>query len=129
MANTFKKIERLCSKTEIKELFSNRKSIYSFPIKIIWRKTSYKKKIPVKTLISVSKRRFKLAVDRNLLKRLIRESFRQNKHNFYNAVNKANIQLSIVIIYQANKKLPYSEIDKALKAALLKLQHQINLDY
>jgi len=125
MSNTFKKKEKLCSKTEIKQLFLHKKAVFSYPIKIFWNKTTYTNKIPVKTVISVSKKRFKLAVDRNFLKRRIREAYRLNKQSFYDNVKAKNIQLSMIIIYHSNTKLPYSEIESSLVTALNKLQDKI----
>jgi len=68
MKATFNKIEKLKSKKEIGLLFSEGKSITKYPIKLVYRKTVFEDDIGVKASVSVSKRHFKTAVDRNLIK-------------------------------------------------------------
>ncbi|MBN1253144.1 MAG: ribonuclease P protein component [Bacteroidales bacterium] len=118
---SYKKVEKLCSKTEISDLFAENKIVSVYPVKIVWRKTKFNTSIPVKSVISVSKRRFKRAVDRNLLKRRLRESFRKNKHSLYQTIQNSNYQVAMMIIYQSNEKLPFLEIEQALQKALQKL--------
>ncbi len=80
---SFKKEERLCSKKIIDKLFSEGESFLVFPLKFVFLKTSLPSKFPVQTGFSVGKRTFKKAVQRNLIKRKMRETYRLNKHNFY----------------------------------------------
>ncbi len=73
---TFKKSERLSSKKDIQELFNNGSSFYLYPFKVITLPADTSKLHQV--LFSVPKRLFKRAVDRNLLKRRMREAYRLN---------------------------------------------------
>lgn len=74
-----KKEERLCSKKAIDALFagSDSKSLSAYPIRAVYRHTE---EAGIRILVSVSKRRFRHAVDRNRAKRQLREAYRQNKH-------------------------------------------------
>ena len=83
MKATFSKIERLKSKKEIDILFSDGKSISKYPIRLVYKKTDFNEKIKIRAGVSVSKRNFKKAVDRNFIKRLMRESYRKNKYIVY----------------------------------------------
>ncbi len=86
--HTFRKEERLCSRKTIEALFAGgNKSMSSYPIRVVCMPLSdetmpaFREQIPsVQVLISVSKRRFKHAVDRNRVKRLIREAYRKHKY-------------------------------------------------
>ena len=74
---TFRKSERLCSKKVIDALFAGgNKSFSAYPLRVVYMENS---EPGVKVLISVSKRHFKHAVDRNRVKRQIREAYRNNK--------------------------------------------------
>lgn len=78
LRHTFPKSERLCSKKVIDELFlGGHKSYSAYPLRVIFME---RQEPGVQILISVSKRRFKHAVDRNRVKRQIREAYRLNKH-------------------------------------------------
>ena len=74
-----KKTERLCSKKAIDALFSgtDSKSLSAFPIRVVYRHTE---EAGFRILVSVSKKRFRHAVDRNRVKRQLREAYRLNKH-------------------------------------------------
>lgn len=74
-----KKAERLCSKKAIDALFTgtDSKSLSAYPIRIVYRHTE---EAGIRILVSVSKKRFRHAVDRNRVKRQIRETYRLNKH-------------------------------------------------
>lgn len=78
----FPKAEHLTLQRDIDALFSEGShSAVAFPVRAVWRETQWDGRGPrVKVLVSVSKRKFKHAVDRNRAKRQMREAYRLNKH-------------------------------------------------
>lgn len=118
---TFKKEERLCSRTLIKELFDNGSSFTVYPFKAIWENTTFEEHYPVKVIISVSKRNFKRAVDRNRIKRLIREAYRKNKIILYEALKRHDKKCLLAIIYTAKHEMSYKEIELKIILTLQRL--------
>jgi len=111
----FVKEERLHSKKLIGQLFSEGKSFYKYPFKVVFLEVEKGDTAPVTILISVSKRNFKRAVDRNKIKRLNREAFRKNKSVLYKSGTLKNDKtLLIALIYTAKAILPYREIEKKI---------------
>lgn len=125
---TFKKKERLCRKKNIDALFSKGKSFAVFPIRIIWLITEISENTPAQVGISVSKRKFKHAVTRNLLKRRIREALRKNKHPLYEHLSQAKTQIVFMVIYLDKEVCSYHVIEHAITEALSKLTTKINKD-
>ncbi|GAB3326898.1 ribonuclease P protein component [Marivirga atlantica] len=123
---SFKKEERLKSKKLIQELFSEGSSFYLYPFKVIWavQSNSSDSVSKHKILISVPKRKFKRAVDRNSVKRRVREAYRLNKAII--SPEEVNKTFHIAYIYTADKILPQSVISKKLIATLGRLKQ--NLD-
>ncbi len=117
----FGKEERLHSKKLIGRLFKEGKSFFNYPFKVVYLETEPNNTAPVTVLISVSRKKFKRAVDRNRIKRLIREAYRKNKHILYES-EKLNFQKSLLIglIYTGKTIMPYSEIEKKI---ILILRH------
>ncbi len=76
---TFKKEERLCNKKLIDQLYHNGSSFLCYPFKVSWLITTAPQLSPAQVLFSVSKKRYKKAVDRNLIKRRMREAYRLHK--------------------------------------------------
>lgn len=95
---SFRKAERLCSKKRIEALFAgNSCSLSAYPLRAVYRENTESTE-QVQLLISVSKRRFKHAVDRNRTKRLIREAYRQNKHLLLSELNGRHLDLAFLWI-------------------------------
>jgi len=78
LKQTFKKGERLSSEKSIATLFAEGDSFFQYPFKVVYKKEQSTYPFSVQLLISVSKRNFKKAVDRNKIKRLIREAYRKS---------------------------------------------------
>lgn len=114
MKSTFKKAERLHKKILIQELFKKGSSFYFPPLRIIFLQSSDIELNQV--LISVPKKNFKKAVDRNKIKRRIKEAYRLNKHQL--ATEKKYI---MAFIYSSSKSLTFQKIDKAILSALSKI--------
>ena len=109
MRNTFRKEEKLKKKNLITELFTSGKSASVFPLRMIYLENDHDSPFKVQAGVSVSKRNFKNAVDRNRIKRLMRESYRKNKYLIYNDDDtKKHI---LMFIYQAKSEVSYQEIE------------------
>ena len=118
---TYTKGERLTNKTIIDELFTNGHSFVSYPFRIVWNQAELNSDFPAQFVVSVSKRCFKRAVKRNLLKRRIREIYRQNKHLLYHELKEKEIQIAFMVVYLPKTILPSSELEPKLKKALQKI--------
>jgi ribonuclease P protein component len=114
----FRKEERLKSEKLIKELFERGSSFYFFPFKVILLPIPDQKSQFHQVLISVSKKNFKRAVDRNLIKRRIRESYRLNK----NLLPQSPLLL-IAYIYNAKEILTFAQIQERLVKTLNRFDH------
>lgn len=125
--NTFTKEERLCSRQLIDSLFTGEgvKKISDFPLLLIYREvTPETSEVPVQVMFSVSKRKIKLAVKRNLLKRRLRESYRKHKHKLIDTITVNNKHVLVSIIYLEKKPQPYNVIEKKIIVLLNRLKNE-----
>ena len=107
MDTSYPKEEKLKSKKTIELLFSEGKSVSKFPLRLVYLETDFEEDVPYKIGVSVSKRNFKNAVDRNYFKRVLRECYRLNKAMLVDNLDK---KYAIMFFYQTKERLTYQEI-------------------
>jgi ribonuclease P protein component len=123
VSHTFRKEEKLCSQKLMGELFLSGNSFLCYPLKVVWKKFDVlPSQFPVQVAFSVPKRQFKHAVDRNRLKRLLRESYRLQKSELYEILNQTNTRMALSIIFIAREELPYAKIYPAVTKVISKLK-------
>jgi ribonuclease P protein component len=118
--------ERLKSRKEIEHLFSGgSQSVGQYPLRLIWRPAMERRSaFPIQVAMTVSKRNFKRAVDRNRIKRLMREAYRLNKGNLYEALPLQAQQLAWMIIYVGRELPEARKLDKAMQKLMQKFLRQ-----
>jgi ribonuclease P protein component len=120
----FKKEERLHSKKRIGLLFSEGESFFVYPFKVVYTTLPESSDYPVQLLISVSKQKFKHAVKRNRVKRLVRESYRKHKSILFEQENHEKKTLLVGLIYVANTIMDYHQIEKKIILILQRLKNR-----
>ena len=96
--------EHLKSKRVIEQVYANGASVTSFPLRAVFIEQPQEVQEPTAAiLINVAKKRFRHAVDRNLVKRRIREAYRTSKHSFIEALENNGKKMAVAIIYIDNK--------------------------
>ncbi|MDB5089016.1 MAG: ribonuclease protein component [Mucilaginibacter sp.] len=124
---TFKKEERLCNKKLIDKLFHNGSSFLCYPFKASWLLIDEPMQFPVQILFSVSKRRYKHAVDRNLIKRRMREVYRLNKQkHLYDALNSNNKKIVLSVGFIGKEIAEYNFSEKKMLKLLTQLCDEIS---
>lgn len=105
--HTYPKTEKLKSKTTIDLMFREGKSVSKYPLRLVYAKSTFGENPEFKMGVSVSKKYFKKAVDRNYFKRVLRETYRLNKQ-----VLRENLKepYSFMLLYQTKDRLSYKEI-------------------
>jgi len=100
--------------------------LHSFPFRLVWIPVSEPLPKPAQLAISVQKRLFKKAVQRNLLKRRIREAFRKNKSELYQYLESSKMNIVFMLIYTGSSILDYKEIEKKIIVVLGRLKEELS---
>ena len=123
--STFCKDERLKREQHIETLFRSGKAFSVFPIRIIWHLVPRgEERFPARAGFVVPKKKFKHAVDRNRLKRLMREAWRLQKGAFYESIPPLS-QLHLFFIYTDVQLAPLEPVQKSVAKGIIKLQEAI----
>lgn len=124
--NIFSKEERICNEIEITRLFEQGESFICYPVRVVWLEDKEETSKIVKVLISVSKKKLRHAVDRNHVKRLVREAYRLNKTVFVNTIAETKISLSICFIWLPSDLVDFKKVDRKMTDALARISQKIS---
>lgn len=120
---TLSKEERICSKKLINELFTgNGRSMTEFPLRVVFMKRTIVDDQPrAAMLVSVPKRYFKHAVDRNRVKRQVREAFRRHKSMITQNLTDDHESVAMAFVWLTNEKYPSSEVENRMVRLLTRI--------
>lgn len=120
---TLSKEERICSKKLINELFTgNGRSMTAFPLRVVFMKRTIVDDQPrAAMLVSVPKRYFKHAVDRNRVKRQVREAFRRNKTIITQNLTDDHEAVAMAFVWLTDEKFPSSEVENRMVRLLTRI--------
>ena len=119
---SFSKNEKLKSKKEIEQLFKDGKSLTVYPLRLVYRATTFNDDSLLKTGVSVSKRLHKHAVKRNKIKRLLREAYRHHKPQDF---NKNETGYALMILYISKEEPSFHQLNKKMMALMSKFKASI----
>jgi ribonuclease P protein component len=112
MKYSYNKFEKLKSKKLIEQLFLEGNTVTHYPLRLTFIETSFDNDVKFKAGVSVSKRNFKKAVDRNKVKRLLREAYRLNKSMIFNNITTQN---AFMILYLGNEIPNFKDLEIKMK--------------
>lgn len=119
---SFRKEERLKSRKTIDKLFKSGQSFGQFPLRVVWMELETPMgKSPVQFALTVPKKKFKRASDRNRIRRLIREAYRLQKPHFYDHLPEQLEQLAMMVIFTGKEMPDYETVEVAMKQLLRRL--------
>jgi len=122
---TLNKTERLKRRKIIEQLFSEGRAVTAFPIRVQYKLIDGPETAPLQAGFSASSRNFKKAVDRNRIKRLMREAYRLQKAPLEQALQTKKRQLALFLIYTGKELPPYTLVKEKVELVLKKLLQAI----
>jgi ribonuclease P protein component len=136
----FTREERLKSSKIINALFKGANSFSCYPLRLVWQEVNraelplvIQSPSPILFSLSVPKKTFKRAVDRNVLRRHVRESYRLNKEKLYNLLKNNELytekQFAFMVLYTGKEAFSYEEIDKGIKKMIYKFEKELQTTY
>lgn len=130
MRATFKKSERLSGKKLLGEIHREGKAVKAFPFILLYKPCSFESAVPAKLAISIPKRKVKKAVDRNRMRRQVREVYRVEKPTLYTVLTGGDVQLGMLIIFVGYESSVDSNLVKEKISTLIaRLSNEISGDY
>ncbi len=119
---TLKKAERLCGVKAIEELFEKGSQFHTICFRVIWNVNKEEEgSPPAKIVLSVTKKSFRKAVIRNLVRRRIREAYRKNKQDLYKFLLDKKLSIVIMLIFRKNEIPDYATVEQDIKHVFSRL--------
>jgi ribonuclease P protein component len=120
--------ERLSGRKRIEHLYANGKSFHLPSIRVMWILNTEEEILSLsQVMFSAPKKKFKKAVTRNRLKRLMRESYRKNKHLLYDFLEEKNKNIHLSIVFTGSADISYAETEGKIILTLQRLIEEIKL--
>ena len=123
---SFPKSERLSSKKLIEATFAQGQKTKAWPLVAKHLDAALGEEVPCQTLVSVSKRSFKRAVDRNRIKRLMKEAWRMQKPALYAVLQEHEKQRAIVLIYVGRELPTFEDMQASVDVLIQKMVRALN---
>lgn len=109
----------------MEQLFSSGNSIKSGPFVLLWSLQKLSSSVPIQVAFSVPKKKFKKAVTRNKIRRLVKEAYRLHKTDLFDTVLKSEKQLALFILYRDNNESTQKELQDKIIVALSRLENEL----
>ena len=122
---SFRKEERLKSKKIIDLLFEEGESFVDGPIRTIWLNAELNSSSPVQVLIAVPKKNIAKAVQRNKIKRRMREAYRKYKHLLYKSLESADRTIALALVFTGRDVIAYTEVEEKIILSLRRLATEV----
>ncbi len=123
--NTFPKKEHLCGEIRISKLFDEGKAFIAYPLRIVYSIKPKTDAASASVMVNVPKKRFKRAVKRNRLKRLMREAYRLNKQALTDALDEKSLQIHLAFNYVSDEELNFETIQNKMKSGLQRIIEKV----
>jgi ribonuclease P protein component len=122
---TFPKKEHLCGEIRIGKLYAEGKAFIVYPLRVVYKVSEGADNVPLKVLVSVPKKRFKHAVDRNRIKRLMRETYRLNKLKINELATEKELAIQIAFNYVADNEMDFASLNRKMEKALSQIAEKM----